>query len=314
MRLAGTLHDDIQARRFGAFLYGEEIESQVERNEDGVWEVWILDDDHLEHAKEMLDRFGKFPDDPEFVEGARAGGRKLQQDLKGQRPRRHRVVDSSAVFYRPPVPWGPLTVTLIGISVVVAIFTQLGGHEPLTKKLLITEYVREGDYIIWRKDLPEISRGQVWRIFTPMFLHWGILHILFNMLWLRDLGSVVEARKGTWLLLGFVLVSGGLSDLAQFYASSFNFNASTLSEFFVSSPLFGGMSGVVYGLLGYVWMQGKFNPASKMGLPRHVVIMMAIWFFVCFTGLVGNIGNTAHAVGALVGIAWGYISARVAPG
>jgi GlpG protein len=183
--------------------------------------------------------------------------------------------------------------------VLVAIFTQVGEYEPLVQKLLITEVRITDDGPPWDVTLPEIRHGQVWRLFSPMFLHFGILHILFNMLWLRDLGSLVEARKGVWFLLGFVAASGVAANLAQFL---------------VSGPAFGGMSGVVYGLLCYVWMQGKFNPAANMRLPRHVVVMMIVWFFLCLSGAVGNIANTAHAVGAGIGLAWGYISAKLARG
>ena len=111
-------------------------------------------------------------------------------------------------------------------------------------------------YIQWDPGLPEVRRGQVWRLFTPMFLHFDILHILFNMLWLRDLGSMIEARKTSWLLLLLVLVIAGTSNVAQYL---------------VSGPAFGGMSGVVYGLLGYIWMQGRFNPASRLSLQPQTV-------------------------------------------
>jgi GlpG protein len=129
-----------------------------------------------------------------------------------------------------------------------------------------------------------------------MFLHFGIIHILFNMLWLRDLGSIIEAHKGWWVLLLLAFVIAAVSNVAQFL---------------MSGPLFGGMSGVVYGLLGYVWMQGKFNPASNLRLQSQTVRLMIIWFFVCLTGLIGPIANTAHAVGAVMGIAWGYMTARL---
>jgi GlpG protein len=71
------------------------------------------------------------------------------------------------------------------------------------------------------------------------------------------------------------------------------------------------MSGVVYGLLGYIWMQGKFNRASNLSLQKQTVTLMIVWFFVCLSGLMGPIANTAHAVGAGLGIAWGYVAARL---
>ena len=67
---------------------------------------------------------------------------------------------------------------------------------------------------------------------------------------------------------------------------------SNVGQYLMSGPSFGGMSGVVYGLLGYVWMQGKFNPASGLALHKQTVTLMIIWFFLCLSGLMGNIANT----------------------
>jgi GlpG protein len=130
-----------------------------------------------------------------------------------------------------------------------------------------------------------------------MFLHFNILHLLFNMLWLRDLGSMIEARKGSWMFLLLVLVLAGTSNVGQYL---------------LSGPMFGGMSGVVYGLLGYIWMQSKFNPASGLSLQPQTVTMMILWFVLCLTGMVGHIANTVHAVGLAGGIAWGFLEAQFA--
>jgi GlpG protein len=113
------------------------------------------------------------------------------------------------------------------------------------------------------------------------------------MMWLYDLGGMVEARQGRLRLGLIVLVIAVLSNLGQYW---------------MAGPIFGGMSGVVYGLLGYVWMRGKFDPASGLFLHQTTVLMMLIWFFVCLFGWVGRVANTAHAVGLVVGMAWGYLS------
>ena len=85
--------------------------------------------------------------------------------------------------------------------------------------------------------------------------------------------------------------------------------SSDLQYFICDSPYFGGMSGVVYGLLGYCWMQGKFNPAFGAVLNKQTVIMMLGWFVLCWTGLLGPIANWAHTAGLLAGILWGYLEA-----
>jgi len=297
MRLIGQLENETQAQRFGDFLYGEGIEIHVEKNTRGDYELWVLNEDKIDAAATLFEAFSEDPDAPRFAEAAHEGAKQKRRDQKQEIPKRARIVDGRTLFYKPPVAYGVLTIALIVISVAVTLLTAMGANERPTALLSITHYAREGGYVVWDGGLPEVRHGQIWRLFTPMFLHFGIMHILFNMLWLRDLGSMIEARKSPWLLLVLVLAIAAVSNVAQYL---------------VSGPTFGGMSGVVYGLLGYVWMQGKFNPASGLALQRQTVTLMIIWFFLCLSGFMGNIANTAHAVGAIVGIAWGYLAARIA--
>src|SRR4029077_17402348 len=81
------------------------------------------------------------------------------------------------------------------------------------------DYTVNGAYVQFDPSLPEIRHGQIWRLVTPMLIHFGALHILFNMLWLRDLGSMIEGRQSSWLLGLLVLVVAACSNLAQFYFS-----------------------------------------------------------------------------------------------
>ncbi len=296
MRRIGHLQDETQARCFADFLYGEGIESQVDPGPEHSWEIWVLDDTHVDGAKSLLDEFRRHPDEPRLLKASRAAAKQRQLDLEKAIPRRARVIDARTILYSPPVPLGAVSMTLIAVSVVAALFTRLGAEDRFVQPLSITQYQHDGEYLRWNGGLPEVRRGQVWRLFTPIFLHFGILHILFNMLWLRDLGSMLEARKGSWKLLLLVLVFAGMSNFAQYL---------------MSGPNFGGMSGVVYGLLGYIWMQGKFNSASRLSLQPQTVTFMVAWFFLCLTGLVGPIANTAHAIGLTLGITWGFLAARL---
>jgi membrane associated rhomboid family serine protease len=180
----------------------------------------------------------------------------------------------------------PATIALIAISVAASI-PSVAGNGVLVPFLIATP------------DTPPfalILGGEVWRIFTPMFLHFGPLHLLFNMMWLWDLGRALEILRGRGFYLGFVLAVGGAANLAQ-YAITGN-------------PLFGGMSGVVYGLLGYFWMQGRYNPYAKLALHQSTVIMMIGWFVLCWTGLLGPIANWAHTAGLALGVAWGFLDRR----
>jgi len=297
MRLIGQLQDETRAKRFSDFLYGQGIESRVERGDDGNWEVWVLDEHRVEDATALLSQFAQNPEDHAFVDAAHGGAQQRRHDQEQAVPKRARVVDARTMFYKPPVGYGILTIVLIAISVIVSLPTSLGANNRLLQPFSITQYTVDADYVKWQPGLPEIRSGQIWRLFTPMFIHFGIMHLFFNMLWLRDLGSMIEARKGTWMLLVLVLVIAATSNVAQYK---------------VSGPSFGGMSGVVYGLLGYIWMQGRYNPAAGLALHPQTVTMMIVWFFLCLSGIIGNVANTAHAVGAILGIAWGFLAAHQA--
>jgi GlpG protein len=118
------------------------------------------------------------------------------------------------------------------------------------------------------------------------------------MMWLRTLGTSVERAHATWFLLLLVVVAGIISNATQFFATF--------------RPNFGGMSGVVYALLGYAWIRGKYDPTSGLHVPKHVTTMMLIWFAMGFllnkTGSRVQIANWAHAGGLVVGVVWGYLS------
>lgn len=296
MRQIGRLDDEARAKGFGDFLYHREIENQVDPAPDGGWDIWVLDESQVEEAASLFERFTAQPDNAMFAQAARQGARR-RHDVQASVPRRARIVNGRTALHRPPIGHGALTMTLLAISVLVTVATNLGSNRRIVTYLSITHYSFDGQHVEWDSGLPEIRRGQIWRLFTPMFVHFGLLHIFFNMLWLRDLGSMIETRKGTGQLLVMVLAIAALSNLGQYL---------------VSGPTFGGMSGVVFGLLGYIWMQGKFNPSSGLELHPQTVMLMIGWFFLGLSGMIGNIANTAHGVGALVGIAWGFLAAQQA--
>jgi len=182
-----------------------------------------------------------------------------------------------------------LTIILVGICVVIALASNLGENRLIVENFLISKYRGQG---IWL--LPEIRAGEYWRLITPIFIHFGILHIVFNSLWLWELGGAIERTSQAWKLGALVFVIGLLSNLAQY---------------FYGGPFFGGMSGVVYGLLGYVWAQGRFNPNARLILHHYIMVMMLVWFALCWTGWLGPIANMAHTVGLLVGLLWGWLEA-----
>jgi GlpG protein len=136
--------------------------------------------------------------------------------------------------------------------------------------------------------LPEVLGGEVYRLLTPIFIHFNFMHILFNLMWLKDLGKTIEKYLGSSRFIILILVLGISSNLLQYI---------------YRGPHFGGMSGVLYGLLGFLWMHKICNPKSQLvSLPKRDIYMMVGWFVLCMTGLLGPIANLAHGMGLTLGM------------
>ena len=288
MRVIGHVPNERSAALFSDYLVVQGIANQVEPDRDS-WAIWIHSEDEMERSRQLLDRFLGNPSDPVYHQQTRqAQAVREQRRQQAEAAEQRHFHNRGLVTERRGFGAMPLTIGLIVVCVVVGGLSGLGRKIELLQYLLMSLYPR---------GLPEIMRGEVWRLLTPVLVHFGIMHLAFNMLWLFDLGSMIEGRLGT---LRFALMTVVLGVVSNF------------GEFLVTGPSFGGMSGVVYGLLGYVWMKSRFDPGSGLFLHPQTVSMMLIWFFLCLTGLMGNIANAAHGVGLRLGIAWGYTSSQMA--
>jgi GlpG protein len=196
----------------------------------------------------------------------------------------------------------------------VALGTRLGDERTsLFQALVIAPFQFLGENLISWNGLEQVRHGQVWRLVTPIFLHFGLLHLLFNLFMLYQLGGPVEARRGSVRFLVLVLAIAVISNVAQYYFGNITRNGGHLT--FRPSPLFGGLSGVVYGLFGYVWMKARFDPGLGLMMSQNTVVILLGWFFLCLLGpyfdllapLIGHVANMAHAAGLAVGLAVGYV-------
>ena len=283
MRLIGHTQDEASARTLGDYMASLNVRNLIEPDTDGSWAVWVHAEDQLEQGRQILEQFLKNPKDPRFIKARGAATALSERDQQEQETYAKRVYTSKSIWLDARI--GPVTLMLLVCSVVVFVMQQMPRFETQVGNLYISEFVSGAR-------LPEVQQGQVWRLLTPIFLHFGFLHILFNMLWLKDLGSMIEFRQGPIRLLFLVVFIGILSNLGQF---------------FMSGPNFGGMSGVVYGLLGYIWMRGRSNPASGLFLHPQTITMMIAWFFLCLFNFIPGVANGAHGVGLVVGMLWGWL-------
>jgi GlpG protein len=136
-----------------------------------------------------------------------------------------------------------------------------------------------------------LASGQIWRLLTPDFLHFSWTHIIFNSVMLWFLGSQIEWFDGRARLITLFVVTSLVSNGLQY---------------FVSGPLFGGLSGVVYGILGYCWLSQRTAP--RFQFPPALVTFAVVWMVIGFTPLpeiigLGRMANEAHLGGFIAGLA-----------
>ncbi len=148
------------------------------------------------------------------------------------------------------------------------------------------------------------AAGEYWRFVTPAFLHFGIFHVVFNSLWLWEFGRRVELVSGrsAYLVLMLALASG-----------------SNAGQYLWDGPvLFGGLSGVVYGLVGYVWIRNRVAPNPLLNVQPGIIYMLIGWLLICLFGIVdvfinGGVANGAHVAGLLIGMLAGALAGRQKP-
>ena len=182
---------------------------------------------------------------------------------------------------------------IIALAIFLTLFTNFGLNNFLEPLLFIKTNLNssfENTYLI---------NNEWWRLITPTFLHFSMTHLVFNCLWIYILGQRIEKLDGLSVFLFIFILTGILSNAGQF--------------FWTQQYLFGGLSGAVYGLLGYCFIIELDGRHGRYGLPEALYLFMFIWLLVGFTGVLnffgfGNVANTAHLVGMIAGFIIGLIT------
>lgn len=190
----------------------------------------------------------------------------------------------------------PVTVAAIILSLLGTAIVYLDDSLVLLRWLTFTDIGRHGGQLVFDGVRATYGRGEYWRLLSPVFLHFGVLHIAFNALWTWELGRRLEAARGSATLLAVLVLAGAGGNIAQYIAGQ--------------GLLFGGMSGVIYALLGYAWVWSRLRDDPLLRLPPGLTGFMVGWLLICMSGLVealgfGAIANAAHAAGLLIGAALG---------
>ncbi len=153
----------------------------------------------------------------------------------------------------------------------------------------------------------KIRQGQVWRLFSPCLLHGDLFHLFFNMLWLIVLGKQMEQRLKPLRYAIFILLVGIISNTGQYL---------------MSGPNFIGFSGILCGMLAFIWVRQKIAAWEGYQIDRLTLIFMLVFiigmallqlmsFFIEKSfdlALSPGIANMAHLVGGLMGFLLGRLN------
>jgi len=286
-------------------LVSRGIGNNAEQEDTGTFSIWVHDDDQITEAARLFALFRTSPDAPEFRDATAAAKVIRAQLVKSEGRRRSAVVDEARVGYeRNFAGGGMITILLVVLTVAITVYAGFMRSPSADRAMIDRLHISQVPFTHATPDLPshflpEVRAGEVWRLITPIFLHGDFMHIIFNMMWLAQFGKFIESRFGGAKLLALVMAIGVGSNLVQYVSAE--------------HPYFGGMSGVNYGLFGFLWMKGKFGRDQNWQMHPQTVQLMLMWMVLCFTGLLGPIANGAHVGGLVIGALLGFSSARLVP-
>jgi len=188
---------------------------------------------------------------------------------------------------RVPAREAPVTVGLMVLNVLVFLAIALAGGG--------WWHAVNGVQLDWGANFaPATQDGQWWRLFSAMFIHFGVWHLVVNMWALWDIGRLLETLLGRWRFAALYLGAGVCGNLLSLVVQG-------------NRAVSGGASGAVFGLYGallvFLWVERKQVEAGEFrwlfgGALGFSVLMLALGWFM------PGIDNAAHGGGLVAGALW----------
>ncbi|MFT8209879.1 MAG: rhomboid family intramembrane serine protease GlpG [Symbiopectobacterium sp.] len=251
------------AQAFVDYMQTQNIQLELRFSGQEV-ELWLDDEARLPEVQQALDVFIQDPMHPRYQAASWQAG-STSSPLRYARFSYLQTLQQRA---------GPLTLGVMITCIVVYLWMVIFGND---RAMMWLSYPDAG------------QKGQLWRWFSHAFLHFSLLHILFNLMWWWYLGGPVEKILGTRKLLTLALLSAVASGWIQS---------------FFSGIYFGGLSGVVYALMGYVWLYGERVPSGPLFMQRGLMAFALLWLIAGYFDILGlSIANAAHVAGLVIGLA-----------
>lgn len=254
------------------YLTSQHINANVVQHEKEF--VVVLDNsEHIDRAKVIAEDFLANPTNPKYQQAAWDSGKNVQLAPSGNGFALSKIM-SDAVK-------APFTSVVFVLCAAVYLLSLFGLFAPIAQHLLMQPFSVLAQNQEW------------WRLLGPAFIHFSALHIIFNLLWWGMLGAKIERTLGISMLLIVFLVSATISNAAQAL-----FSDPVQGNLF----LFGGLSGVVYAVMGFVWWLGWLRPSWGLSLPNSIVGFMLVWLVLGYADILWvNMANAAHTAGLISG-------------
>jgi membrane associated rhomboid family serine protease len=200
---------------------------------------------------------------------------------------------------------GYVTITLIVINVLMLLLSLasaknagsalagqgigglLGGHTPLMDRLAVfgLGYYSQNDHV-----LHGVAAGEYYRLFTAMFMHYGLLHLAMNMWALWILGRTLEAALGPLRFLVLYLIAGLGGDVAAYV--------------FQPDALSAGASTALFGLFSALFLVLRRLGRDTSSVIPVIIINLVFTFAVPGISIAGHVGGLVTGAVAGAGMAY----------
>lgn len=257
------------AQAFIDYMASRHITIQMSPEGEGRVALWLIDAQHQVETEAELNRFLSEPTHKRYQAASWDVAETRKSQFHYHTPSFLSMIQSKA---------GPITLSIMLLCVVIFALQQLGFNQQIFQKL----------------HFPALDgqQWQLWRWLSHAVLHFSVMHIAFNILWWWQFGGDIEKKLGGFKLLQIFAISSALSGAGQYWVEGANF---------------GGLSGVVYALVGYLWVVSTKAPQLGLTIPRQIVGFMLIWLVLGYIQPFMAIANTAHLAGLIAGVGIGWI-------
>jgi rhomboid protease GluP len=173
------------------------------------------------------------------------------------------------------------TYLLIAINIAVYVYTSIiGGNFMETDYYVLLQYGQSNSFVM---------SGGYWQLFTAMFVHVGLVHLLGNMFFLLIFGLRAEDMFTIQEYLLIYLLSGLTGNL--------------LTLLFGPDMLSAGASGAIFGMFGAVTI------FVRRAVGQSILSALMYSFFLLMINIGPNVNNLAHFGGLIIGLLIGYMLA-----